>query len=626
VDAAALPSVWWDCANLAARECLAARVPLLAPRMAGLAEAITDGVDGLAFDGGDVEGLARQLDRLASEPGLLEQLQRGIEAPNGFARFMDDIEAYYAGERPGRVGVDDEPPLAVAWVGEHDAPTSLARINRSVCAALQDDASLIVRARATDRSAAPVPLPHTADVEVRHQWPPDFRPPASGHLALIQPWEFGSIPTAWVAPLQTVVDELWVPSEHVRRMYLDAGVDADRVVVVPNGVDLSHYSPDGPAMELDDGAGGGRVRFLFVGGAISRKGIDLLLSAYGEAFAGRDDVSLIVKDFGAGGVYRGGDRAELERMAADAGGGGARVLHLTETLADDEVAALYRACDVLVHPYRGEGFAMPVLEAMACGLPTVVTAGGPTDEFCPADAGWRIPSTKALLPGRMIGDLPLAGEAWMLEPDRDALVALLREVADAGSEERARRGAVARAAAETLGWDVVAARYAERMRALSDRPARIAQLPAVELDLAAAARPRLLAVPAYRGRDELAALLGSWATAAPSGTPGTLILTADPARDGTPEQIEAHILAAATTAGIDLDHCADIEVRFLHAIPGRDAALHAATDGFIPLHGASAGHTRLALAAGSAIITPDAESIRTFLAAPAAQAPVLTTA
>jgi hypothetical protein len=257
-----------------------------------------------------------------------------------------------------------------------------------------------------------------------------------------------------------------------------------------------------------------------------------------------------------------------------------------------------------------------------------VTAGGPTDEFCPADAGWRIPSAKALLPGRRVGDLPLAGEAWMLEPDRDALVTILREVAAVGEEERARRGVAARAAAASLGWDAVAARYAERIRALSDRPARIAQLPAVELDLAAAARPRLLALPAYRGRDELAALLGAWATAAPSGTPGTLILVADPARDGTPEQIEAHILAAATTAGIDLDHCADIEVRFLHATPGRDAALHAATDAFIGLHGASTGHTRLAHTAGNAILKPTTESIHTFLTTPAAPAgavPVLTT-
>ena len=245
------------------------------------------------------------------------------------------------------------------------------------------------------------PLPHAADVEVRHQWPPDFAPAAVGRLALIQPWEFGSIPIAWVAPLQTVVDELWVPSRaRARSMYLDAGIDADRVRGRAQRRRPGALHARRPGDGARRGAGDG-CRFLFVGGAIARKGIDVLLSAYAEAFAGRDDVSLVVKDFGADGVYRGGDRASSLRMAADADG--PRVVHLTETLTDDEVAALYRACDVLVHPYRGEGFAMPVLEAMACGLPTVVTAGGPTDEFCPPDAGWRIPSTQgaaARAPGR----------------------------------------------------------------------------------------------------------------------------------------------------------------------------------------------------------------------------------
>src|SRR3954468_9998489 len=145
---------------------------------------------------------------------------------------------------------------------------------------------VVVRRVATDRATPSSPLPHTADVEVRHQWPPDFRPPASGHLALIQPWEFGAIPSAWIEPLQSVVDELWVPSEHVRAMYLDAGLAPDRVAVVPNGVDLERCAPEGEAYDLSDAPG---VRFLFVGGAIARKGIDLLLSAYADAFAGRDD-------------------------------------------------------------------------------------------------------------------------------------------------------------------------------------------------------------------------------------------------------------------------------------------------------------------------------------------------
>ena len=93
---------------------------------------------------------------------------------------------------------------------------------------------------------APRAPPRPAAVEVRHQWPPLFDDPGLGRLVLIQPWEFGSIPRDWVEPLQGV-DEVWVPSAFVRDMYVGDGVPADRVHVVPNGVDLDVYRPDGPA-------------------------------------------------------------------------------------------------------------------------------------------------------------------------------------------------------------------------------------------------------------------------------------------------------------------------------------------------------------------------------------------
>jgi glycosyltransferase involved in cell wall biosynthesis len=60
----------------------------------------------------------------------------------------------------------------------------------------------------------------------------------------------------------------------------------------------------------------------------------------------------------------------------------AEVLYLTDELSEEELAGLYTACDCLVHPYRGEGFGMPVAEAMACALPVIVTAGGACDDFC----------------------------------------------------------------------------------------------------------------------------------------------------------------------------------------------------------------------------------------------------
>jgi len=56
---------------------------------------------------------------------------------------------------------------------------------------------------------------------------------------VIQPWEFGFLPETWVAQARDV-DEFWLPSEYVRRVYLDSGVPANKVFVVPNGVDAGN--------------------------------------------------------------------------------------------------------------------------------------------------------------------------------------------------------------------------------------------------------------------------------------------------------------------------------------------------------------------------------------------------
>jgi hypothetical protein len=333
------------------------------------------------------------------------------------------------------------------------------------------------------------------------------------------------------------------------------------------------FRPDGPALELPTTA---PVRFLFVGGAIHRKGVDLLLDAWQQAFAGREDVALVIKDFGSNGVYRGADRGRIRQLAeADA------LVHLDADLDDAEMAALYRACDVLVHPYRGEGFAMPVLEAMASGLPVIHTAGGPTDEFCPPEAGWRIRSERRAMPGGRVDRYETAGEPWMLEPDVAHLTDLLRTAAESG-EERPHRGAIGRSAALHLGWDRVAALYAERACALGARSSR-ALLTGRVLE----GDPAVLATPAWRGEDDLPALLRAWTTA-PTGA--CLYLLADPRTDGEPAELEARVLAAAQ--GIDLDACADIAILREHATPGRDAALHAAADAYVPLHAACAGHVR----------------------------------
>ncbi|WP_249009107.1 glycosyltransferase [Conexibacter sp. DBS9H8] len=609
VDAAALPSLWWDCAPLAAAECRAAGLPLIVPRLGGLAEVVTDGVDGLVFTALDPASLAGALDRLTLEPGLLERLQRGIGPPASFDAYVDTLERYYRGERGD---TDDRPEgPTVRWQGAFGAPTSLSIVNDQITERL----TVALQRVQADGKSLDAPLPHTAAVEVRHQWPPDLSPAPAGALCVILPWEFGAVPRAWLEPIADHVDELWVPSEYVRRMYLDGGIAAERVQVIPNGVDLELFSPAdatrparAPTTDPSPPASAEPVRFLFVGGLIYRKGPDVLLAAWQRAFAGREDVVLVIKDFGADGIYRAGGPADPMRdpiRAHVSAGARARIELIDTELSPAELADLYRSCDVLVHPYRGEGFAMPVLEAMACGLPVICTAGGPTDEFCPPAAGWRIPARRAGFPAAQLGELVPEGTPWLLDPDVEALTRTLASVAADPAGRRA-RGAAARAAAEALSWDRVAARAEARIVALAQRspgaaPARTRagrepRPPGTDRSL------RLLAVPAWRGRDDLAALLAAWAAATQTDGDAHLLLLADPDAAGDSAALEAHVLAAAARADVDLDRCADVHVLSRAARDLSGGSLHASVDALVVLHPASAGHVRAAQAAGTPVL------------------------
>jgi glycosyltransferase involved in cell wall biosynthesis len=57
------------------------------------------------------------------------------------------------------------------------------------------------------------------------------------------------------------------------------------------------------------------------------------------------------------------------------------------------MAQLYQAADAYVSLYLAEGFNLPALEAIACGLPLICTKGGPTDDFTTPDFAWHVEST-----------------------------------------------------------------------------------------------------------------------------------------------------------------------------------------------------------------------------------------
>src|SRR5690606_32077594 len=149
---------------------------------------------------------------------------------------------------------------------------------------------------------------------------------------------------------------------YVRSCYIESGIPAGKVHVIPNGIDPTRFHPGIEPLPLPTKK---RFKFLFVGGTIHRKGPDVLLKAWLNAFTATDDVCLVIKDFGGGSVYAGQTMAERIR-AAQALPNAPEIVYIDEEWPADKLPALYAACDCLVHPYRGEGFGLPILEAMAC--------------------------------------------------------------------------------------------------------------------------------------------------------------------------------------------------------------------------------------------------------------------
>lgn len=283
-------------------------------------------------------------------------------------------------------------------------------------------------------------------VWIRHQWPPKDVPPTGSKWIIMQPWEMTALPKKFVE-IFNQADEVWTPSNFCRKAFVASGVKYNKVQVVPNGVSPELFTPFGDNLPLNTFK---RFKFLFVGGTIYRKGIDVLIEAYLSAFTSEDDVCLIIKDMGGDSFYKGQTAKEkIQEIQSDANA--PEIIYIDSYLSEDEMQQLYRSADVFVSPYRGEGFSLPTLEAMASGLPVVVTRGGATDDFVDESVGWLINSTNTNI-GDVIDNMELTHSAEFLEPNKGHLAEILRYIGTNPKEIFGKGAAAALRAREQWNW------------------------------------------------------------------------------------------------------------------------------------------------------------------------------
>jgi glycosyltransferase involved in cell wall biosynthesis len=242
---------------------------------------------------------------------------------------------------------------------------------------------------------APIHLEQLNDWQIRHFraagydpnrpllliHPPDLRyvTKLPGRMWCFTMYEATALPENWVHNINQFCERLLVPNQFCVDVFERQGIEKP-IHIIPGGID-----PTMPiyAKEIDR-----PFTFLCLADRGNRKGHDLVWRAFYDVFGMSDNVRLITK-------MRQDPEGLVNYLRED--GSDYRIsLYKSDV---PEVADIYASVDCLVFPTRGEGWGLPPREAAACGVPTICTSWGATEDIDNWGIGIGYKLEKSLLPG-----------------------------------------------------------------------------------------------------------------------------------------------------------------------------------------------------------------------------------
>ena len=228
-------------------------------------------------------------------------------------------------------------------------------------------------------------------------------------------WEETEFPQEYVAEFNHFLDGITLATTFVQKTLIDNGVGIPSRVVGAS----SCVAIDKSVILKRNKSASEKFSFLHISSAFPRKGIDVLLDAFGQAFTRKDQVKLIIKTF----PNPHNNIVDLLATFKKEFPNHAEIVLINQDSSSQDILELYSQADCLVSPSRGEGFGLPMYEALTFGIPVIATNWGGHKDFVSSETGLLIDFEYAPS-GSHLG----SNNSTWAEPKVESLIECMREM------------------------------------------------------------------------------------------------------------------------------------------------------------------------------------------------------
>ena len=235
---------------------------------------------------------------------------------------------------------------------------------------------------------------------------PDFYRSIEGHKIAYNVWESTLYPDDFFKRLLDF-DQLWVPTTWQRQCAIDQGYPADRVKIVPEGVDGETFRPVNKKEAIPLRGPTKAFRFLVFGRWEDRKSTKEIIESFRKAFVKNEDVCLLLSvdnPFPVDKYKMTDERLEAYGLLPDSR------IHNIGFVSRQEYINILRTGHVFVSCARAEGWNLPLIEALACGTPSICSDYGAQLDFAQSAIKVKIKEHKKPINVYNMPDCP--GTVW----------------------------------------------------------------------------------------------------------------------------------------------------------------------------------------------------------------------